>query len=503
MSAEISARRSPTGIPPRDRSNDIAPNDTAPTEAPGPSGHDRFGTIRMLLVVAGMFMITVDFFVVNVAIPSIHTDLHAGSAAVEFVVSGFSLAYAAGMLTAGRLGDLYGRRRLFMTGMALFTLASLGAGLASGPDTLVAARVAQGVSAAVMTPQMPAILTTSFRGVLQVRAFTAFALSMGVGATFGQLLGGLLVHLDIAGLGWRTIFLINVPIGLVVLPATRMLVPESRGGGRRGLDLTGAALGACGLLAVVLPLVVGRQQGWPGWSWACLAGAVPLSAGFVLRQRRLERTGRAPLIAPSLFRERAFSIGVLAVLGFFAAMASFMLVLALYLQEGRGLSPLGAGEVFGALGVGYVPAALAAPRLAARLGRRVLTLGALGVGAGYALLVGTVSSIGVTGPAPLMSVGLLVAGAGMALFANPVTPMVLAGVSARHAAAAAGVLSTAQEGGNALGVAGVGVVFFGVLGDGHAGGYAHAFAWSVGALALLTVAVAGLVEALPRGGGAR
>ncbi|WP_331721372.1 MFS transporter [Streptomyces sp. NBC_00212] len=461
-------------------------------------GMDKTALIRILIVVSGMFMIGLDFFGVNVAIPSLRSDLDASSASIEFIVSGFNLAYAASMVTAGRLGDLYGRRRMFALGMAFFTLASLAAGLAPTPGVLIVARVVQGIGAAVMTPQMLAILNTAFTGVQRVRAFTAFALSMGLSATFGQLIGGALIYLDIAGIGWRTIFLINVPIGAVSLLLMRKYIPESHGTGRTGLDLIGAVLGSCGLLAIVLSLVEGREQGWPAWSWVVLVASVPLLAAFAWRQNRLERNDRAPLISLSLFKERAFSVGILIILGFFAAMASFMFVLALYLQDGHGVSPLHSGLIFGALGIGYVPAAFAAPRIAARMGKQVLTLGALVVAAGYGLMIAATSVIGVTGPSPWVMPGLCVAGIGMALFANPVTPTVLAGVKPDHAAAAAGVLSTAQEGGNALGVAAIGVVFFGVLGHGARGAYADAFGWSVAVLAAFTVVVALLVQALPK-----
>jgi Na+/melibiose symporter-like transporter len=275
-------------------------------------------------------------------------------------------------------------------------------------------------------------------------------------------------------------------------------IPESRATGRQGLDLVGALLGSRGLLAIVVPLVEGREQGWPGWLWLCLAAAIPLLTAFALYQHRLERHDRAPLTSLRLFQERAFSVGILIILGFFTAMASFMLVLALYLRDGHGLSPLTSGAIFGALGIGYVPAAFAAPKVAARLGKQVLSLGALVVAGGYALLIGTVHSIGISGTAPWIMGGLFAAGAGMALFANPVMPTVLARVTPDHAAAAAGVLSTAQECGNALGVAAIGVVFFGVLGHGHgAAAYTHAFEWSVAVLAVFTVAVATLAQALP------
>ncbi len=477
----------------------VAPAATAPP-VPAEEGMNVGALIRMLIVVSGMFMIGLDFFGVNVAIPSMRSNLHASPAAVEFVVSVFNLAYSASMVTAGRLGDLYGRRRVFAVGMVFFTLASLLAGLAPTVGVLIAARVVQGIGAAVMTPQMLAILNTAFSGPQRVRAFTAFALAMGISATFGQLIGGSMIHLNIAGLGWRSIFLVSVPIGTVSLLLMGKFIPESRGSGRQGLDLVGALLGGLGLLAIVFPLIEGRQQGWPAWTWLCLAAAVPLLTLFALRQNRLESTGRAPLISLSLFHERAFSVGVSIILGFFAAMASFMLVFALYLQDGQGLTPLGSGLVFAGLGVGYVPAAFAAPRIAVRMGRQVLTLGALVVSLGYALMIIAAREVGVTGHAAWVMPGLAVAGAGMALFANPVIPTVLAGVSPHHAAAAAGVMSTAQEGGNSLGVAAIGVVFFGVLGSAptHSIAYAHAFEWSAAVLALFTAAVAAAVQLLPR-----
>ncbi|HEY3608745.1 MAG TPA: MFS transporter [Pseudonocardiaceae bacterium] len=467
-------------------------------EVPPQPTAGKFAWGTMLVVVAGMFMITLDFFIVNVAIPSTQSQLHASKAAIQFIVAGFGLAYAASMITGGRLGDLYGRRRMFAVGMAVFTLASAACGFAPSAGVLIVGRIVQGLGAALMSPQILAILNTSFVGAHRARAFTAFALSIGIGATFGQLIGGGLMSLDIAGLSWRTIFLINVPIGIVALLLVPRTVPESRGNGRTGLDLVGMLLVSAGLVAIVLPLVEGRQQGWPLWSWLCLIAAVPLLAAFAAYQRRLERTGRAPLMSLGLFRERSFAVGIAIILVFFSSMASFFLVLALYLQEGHGLSPLTSGLIFAATGLGYFISSIAAPAMAGRMGRQVLSVGALVVAAGYALLVGTVAEIGVTGPAPWLMVGLFVAGFGMGMVMMPVTPTVLAGVAPDHAAAAAGVLSTAQEGGNALGVAVIGVVFFGALGAGQPIAFGHAFQWSLTMLAGLTLVVAALVQLLPK-----
>lgn len=459
---------------------------------------ERFAWGTLFVVLAGMFMITLDFFIVNVAIPATQTELHATPADIQFIVAGFGLAYSAVMITGGRLGDLYGRRRMLATGMALFTLASATCGFAPDPGVLIIARIAQGVAAAMMSPQILAILNITFTGTQRARAFTAFALSIGFGGTFGQLIGGALTDLDIAGLGWRTIFLINVPIGLVALAAMRRFVPESRGGGNAGLDLFGTLLVSAGLVAVVLPLIEGRQAGWPVWSWALLIASVPLLAGFLFQQSRRERGGRAPLISLSLFRERAFSVGVGMNMLYFCSMASFFLVLALYLQEGHGLSAMTAGSVFSAVGLGYLIACAVADRFAQRMGRQVLAVGGVLIAAGYGLIIATVALIGTTGPIAWAMIGMFIAGWGMGLVLMPMTPLVLSGVHPDHAAAVAGVLSTAEEGGQALGVAIVGVVFFNLIGStGHAG-FAIAFQVSLAVLAVPVLLLAVLAQWLPK-----
>jgi EmrB/QacA subfamily drug resistance transporter len=359
-----------------------------------------------------MFMVTLDFFIVNVAIPSVQTGLGASAAQIQAIVAGFGVAYAAGMITGGRLGDLYGRKRMLMIGMIVFVLASVTCGLAPSAGWLIAGRVLQGVGAAILSPQVLALLNLCFTGPQRTKAFTAFALSIGFGATFGQLIGGSLIAADAAGLGWRSIFLINVPIGAVALVVGARCIPESRGNGRTGLDVIGTVLVTAGLVAIVLPLIAGREEGWPVWSRVLLIAAVPLLGGFVAYQRLLERTGRAPLVAPSLFAERSFTAGLGIIMLFFSSMASFFLVLALYLQEGHHLSPLASGLVFAATGLGYFLSSTGAPAMAARLGRQVLSAGAVVVAAGFALLAATAHDIGAAGPAPWLGAGLFVALAG-------------------------------------------------------------------------------------------
>jgi EmrB/QacA subfamily drug resistance transporter len=453
---------------------------TRPTPATRPS----WGALGVLLV--GIFIVTLDFFIVNVAIPSVQADLHAGSAAIQSIVAGFGLAYAASLITGGRLGDLHGRRRLYGIGLGLFTVASAACGLAPSAGVLIAARAVQGLGAALLAPQVLAILNAVYTGRHRTTAFTAFGLAMGFGGVFGQLIGGVLIQADVAGLGWRTIFLINVPIGVLALVLVRRMVPESRATGRSRLDLTGTLLVSLGLVAVVLPLVVGRDAGWPLWTWLCLGAAAPLLAAFVAHLRRT----RSPLVDPAMFRERGYSVGVLIGLVYALTTASFFLVLALYLQQGRGLTALGSGLIFLPLGVGYFVSSTRAGRLAARLGRQVLALGGLTVAAGYLLLAAAATS-GLGWLVP----GLVIAGAGMGFVMGPLPAITLARVDPQRTAAASGVLNAAQQAGGAIGVAVVGVVFYQVLGD-HS--FATAFSLSEVVLAGIGIVVAGLVQLLPK-----
>ncbi|MEV0401466.1 MFS transporter [Actinoallomurus sp. NPDC050550] len=455
------------------------------------------GWAGLLVLLGGAFITTLDFFIVNVAIPATQRDLHASSSMIQFVVAGFGLSLAAGLIMGGRLGDLYGRRRLFAIGLAVFTIASAACGTATTAGFLVGARVVQGVGAALLMPQVLAIINTVHTGEQRAKAFNAYGMAIGFGGVFGQLIGGVLIKADIAGLGWRSIFLINVPIGAVALALTPRLVPESRAAGAR-LDLVGTVLVSLGLVAIVYPLVQGQQQGWPEWTWVCLAGSVPLLVAFTLHQRRLSARGGSPLIDPALFRGRAFSAGTALNLIYSMTTASFFLVLALYLQDGRGLSAMASGLIFLPLGIGYFVCSFLSGKATARLGRQVLALGALVVAVGYALLAGTVSALGAHGSIAAIIPSLLIIGAGMGFVMAPLPAIVLAGTDPHHAASASGVLNTAQQAGGAIGVALIGVVFYGALGT-HPGlgGYPHAFALGLILLVGVSVAVAATVQALP------
>ncbi|MEO9176448.1 MAG: MFS transporter, partial [Gaiellales bacterium] len=225
----------------------------------------------LALLLTAPFMVVLDFFIVNVAIPSLSVNLHAGPTVIEWIVAGYGLTTAIGLVAAGRLGDRVGRRSVFWAGMLLFTLASGACGVAPGGGTLVAARLVQGLGAALVTPQVLSIVSVAFEGKERARAFGIYGITLGLAAVLGQLIGGLLIQADILGLGWRACFLINLPIGLVALVLVPRLVPESRVEGAGRLDLVGMGIITLGLAAIVLPLIEGRAQGWPAWTWACLA----------------------------------------------------------------------------------------------------------------------------------------------------------------------------------------------------------------------------------------
>ncbi|MFC4110997.1 MFS transporter [Nonomuraea zeae] len=425
----------------------------------------RWSALPVLL--AAVFVTTLDFFVVNLAVPSIRAGLRADDADVQLVIAGYGLAYAAGLIVSGRLGDLYGHRRVFALGLALFTLASAGCGMAYDAGVLVAARVAQGGAAALLAPQVLTLLGALYQGADRARAFGWYGAAVGLAGVSGQVAGGLLVAADPLGLGWRACFLVNVPAGVValaligrVLPRTGRVLPPTgrslprtgRSGSWRDLDLAGAALVAAGLAVVVLCLVEGREQGWPQWTWWGLAASAPILGAFVRRQRRLAAAGRVPLLDLAVFGESGFPSGLVAVALLFGTSAGLSFVLALYAQEGLGLTPLAAGAMCTALNAGFLAASL-----------RPGPLGAPALVMGLVVLYGVVTWD--LGPYAV-GAALLVTGAGMGWLMSPLISSVLSGVRAELAGAAAGVLGTVQEAGGVLGGTLTGAAFFGALDGG-------------------------------------
>ncbi|MFJ5508526.1 MFS transporter [Pectobacterium jejuense] len=431
-----------------------------------------------VLLMAG-FVTIFDLFVVNVAIPSMQADLGASFAQIGFIVAGYELAFGVLLITGGRLGDVFGRRRLFVVGMAGFTLASALCGLAPSAGFLIGARILQGLAAALLFPQVYASIRVNFDGDDSRRAFGLLGMTLGLAAIAGQILGGWLVHANLFGLGWRSIFLINVPIGLLAIAAARF-IPESRTPQRPSLDWTGVALVSVGLTLLLVPLIEGPGQGWPAWSLWMLATATLLLAIFYRQQERRQRAGHLPLVDMCLLVQRRFMLGVLLVLLVYSTSSSFFLCFALLVQTGLGLDPFLAGSIFAPCSVGFVLASLAAPRLVARWGTAAIVAGALVYAISIGLLIMQVQIAGADLVAVRLIPVLVVVGAGQGFIMTPLLNLVLGFVDEVQAGMASGVISTAQQVGAALGVAVVGILFGTALATGddavaQAGQYVSAF----------------------------
>ncbi|MBA5203232.1 MFS transporter [Pectobacterium aroidearum] len=431
-----------------------------------------------VLLIAG-FVTIFDLFVVNVAIPSMQVDLGASFAQIGFIVAGYELAFGVLLITGGRLGDVFGRRRLFVVGMAGFTLASALCGLAPSAGFLIGARILQGLAAALLFPQVYASIRVNFDGDDSRRAFGLLGMTLGLAAIAGQILGGWLVHANLFGLGWRSIFLINVPIGLLAIAAARF-IPESRTPQRPSLDWMGVALVSVGLTLLLVPLIEGPGQGWPEWSLWMLATATLLLAMFYRQQERRQRAGHLPLVDMRLLVQRRFLLGVLLVLLVYSTSSSFFLCFALLVQTGLGLDPFLAGSIFAPCSVGFVLASLAAPRLVARWGTVAIVVGALVYAVSIGLLIMQVQLAGADLVAVRLIPVLVVVGAGQGFIMTPLLNLVLGFVDEAQAGMASGVISTVQQVGAALGVAVVGILFGTALATGddavaQAGQYVSAF----------------------------
>lgn len=430
----------------------------APADAPA----HKWRWIVLGTVLVAEIMDLVDATIVNIAAPSIRAELGGSEAALQWMLAGYTLAFAIGLISFGRLGDLVGRRRLFVIGAVGFTVASAICGLATSPEMLIGSRVAQGLLGAVMIPQGFAILKAVFPPAEIGKAFALFGPVMGLSAVAGPIIAGALIDANWFDAGWRMIFWINVPIGAVALFGALRYMPEVKTPGASRLDTAGVILVslACGLL--IYPLVQGRELGWPVWSIAMMVAAVPVFALFGWRERR---SGN-PVIDPSLFRSRGYVAGLGVITTFFLAMSGFMLVFNLFTQLGLHYSPLKAGLAMVPFSLGIaIGAPLSGGLLAPKLGRKALQLGILVmavsmVGVWFTLHVyGDQTTIWNLVPATLAS-GI---GAGM-VFA-PLFDIILASIDDQAAGSASGVLTAMQQFGGAIGVAVIGTIFFQLLPD--------------------------------------
>jgi EmrB/QacA subfamily drug resistance transporter len=405
-----------------------------PGAADGGVDPRRWLTLAILLLAA--FMNLLDVSIVNIAIPSIQRNLHASYADVQWALAGYTLAYALVLITGGRLGDTFGRKRLFLIGVTGFTIMSALCGAAQSPGELIACRVVQGAMGAIMVPQVLAVIQVIFPPAERIKALAGFGVTAGLGTVSGPLLGGLLIQHNLFGLDWRPIFLINVPVGILAVAASSVLVRESRAPHPPKLDPVGVGLISAALLLLLYPLVEGRQLGWPAWTFISMAAAAPVLAGFIGYERMKTRRDGSPLVPLSLFRDRGFSAGMAVTLTFFLGIASFALVLTLFLQLGLGFTPLHAGLTFLPFSIGVLLSSGAAARLAPRFGRGVTMAGALVIAAGMAGLIAIVHHYGAAVTTWELTPGLLAAGLGLGAVIAPLADIVLDRVPGQDAGSA-------------------------------------------------------------------
>jgi EmrB/QacA subfamily drug resistance transporter len=443
---------------------------TARTGPAGPADQADGSRLRWLaaaVLIIGTLMDMIDVTIVNVALPTIRAELHASATQLEWAVSGYMLAFAAALIVAGSFGDLLGRKRMYLAGAGVFGAASLGAGLATSPSQLIACRVVQGLAAAAMAPQVLATFRVMFDAKERGKAFSIYGATLGFASAVGLLAGGLLTEANLFGWSWRAVFFVNVPVAVATLIAGAWLIPETRERDARRPDLLGAAGLAASLVAIVYPLLEGRQQGWPAWIWAVLAAGLTGLILLGVAEQRRRRPRVAPLMRPGLLRIPAFSAGLGVQLAFSAGLQAYFLAFALWLQAGQHFSPLRAGLTSIAFSAGsFVLAPVAVP-LAQKYGRSVLVLGGIIMAAGTVVATVGAHHIGVGGSSWPVVPGLLIMGAGLSLLVIPLVNVVLAAVPAEAAGGASGQFSTAQQLGGAIGVAIGGTVFFGYLGSGH------------------------------------
>jgi predicted MFS family arabinose efflux permease len=415
----------------------------------------------LAIVVAAQFMFGVDAFVVNVAIPTIATELHATTAEIESVIAIYLVAYSTLVVTGGRLGDIYGTKGVFLAGVFGFTLTSLWCGLAQSGLELIIARLAQGATAALMVPQVLATLHLLFSDHARSRAFGIYGIVLGLAGAAGFALGGLLVTLDLGGVGWRAVFFVNVPFGLIiVLAAARIMPSVPRRAGTR-LDVPGSIVLFFGLLCLIGPLLFGHDLHWAPWLWLVMVAGVAVIVAFVHLERSVAVKGGMPLIDLALLSDKPFMRGLAAAFFFFFANLSFYLVMTMYMQKALQIAPLKAGLVFVLLALTFVVASRVSGARAKHRGTLVLIEGCAIQIAGLAMLALTAGIVAAPG-ALLLALVLMVFGYGQGLVMAPLSGAVLSSVKPASAGAGSGMYGTTAQIANAAGVAAVGAVFFAI-----------------------------------------
>jgi MFS family permease len=449
-------------------------------------------------IITASVMDLLDSTIAQVAAPSIRRDLGGPYTVIEWLSAAYALAMAVGLLTGGRLGDLYGRKRVLLAGMAGFIAASAVCAAAATSGELIAARAAQGLAGAVMLPQVFGLISDLFEPHEMGRAFAVFSPVMGLSAMLGPIVSGGLIGLNLFGTGWRMIFLVNVPVGLAALAGARFLpaVP-SRANGTR-LDLPGAALAGLAMFLLVFPLVQGHELGWPGWLLGMLGASAAVLAGFGWYQVRRKRAGGTPLIEPGIFANRGYASGIAFSLAFVSSMGGIVLIFNVLLQAGLGYTPWHSAITTAPWAAGAFIGSAAGGITMGRLGRRVLHAGLVVEAAGLLALIGVLRIAGAGVSTADLLAPMIVGGIGMGMVFVPLFDIAMAGIRPHEMGSASGVLQTVNSLSMSTGVAGLGVIFFSLLGGGHAAGYLSAAQWTALATVGLLASAFAVAFWLPR-----
>jgi EmrB/QacA subfamily drug resistance transporter len=436
------------------------------------------------IMLAGIFMALLDVTIVNVALPAIQNGIHVSGTVLEWVVSGYALAFGLVLIPAGRLGDDIGHKYTFISGLALFTLSSLGCALAQEPWQIITARVFQGFGAGIFAPAIAASIRILFEGRARSHAFSVLGAVIGASTALGPLIGGIMVQY----VGWQSVFMVNVPIGLILIPLAIWKLPAySPETKDHTHDHAGLFLLSAGLITLLFPLIEGQRLGWPAWTWISLVASVILLTTFWHVENKLLESNKEPLLPPHLFRERAFAGGVLLALLYFSSFTSIFFTLSLLWQTGFGHSPLATGLTILPFALCSMIAASQSDKVSARVGRWVLVLGCLFVAIGLTSFLLVIHFAGTSVTHWQVLLPLAFAGVGNGFFIAPNQDFILATVPPHEAGTASGVLSTAQRIGSSIGIAFIGSILFGTLHVKNKADLAAAFSHSAQLATLVNV----------------
>ncbi len=439
-----------------------------PTRPPVGAGLTRRGrTIALWVVLLAFFMDLLDTTIVNVAIPSIQTSLGASYSSIQWIIAGYSLTFALFLITGGRLGDIFGYKRLFLIGITGFIVASALSGLAPSTAFLIGARLLQGFFAAMMVPQILSTIQVMYTTTGERQGVSAFYGALaGIATVGGPIIGALLITSNAFGFGWRTIFLVNVPVGLAAIVLAIIYLPDAKSPHPLRLDVVGVALVVIAMLMLMYPLIQGRELDWPAWTFVSMAASIVVFVLFAISQVWKQKRDGSPLVVPQLFRARSFVAGILLSGSFFAVVSGFFLTFTLFLQIGLGYSVLKAGltGIPFSLGVS-VAAGISGPVLVPRFGRNIITAGPVVMAIGFAIFIWTVNAFGGAVTPYELIPAQLISGLGMGFVVASVYPFILAEVPIKDAGSASGVINATGQIGGAMGVAAIGVIFFGLIGS--------------------------------------